>query len=255
MTTLHTTRWMIPMAAAAVLFAADLAARPTLSSVDAKADAAQADADAANASIADIVYGAASMTPAIGGDGTEVCDAASAGLLRFDQAGGALEVCADEAWQTLTTTVTSSPVAYVKDVKPNGTHGGDCPKNIWTQRELNQLSGDPSFITLVDNQITLQPGTYLIEGSAPAFVTSMHKAKLSDVTSGETIILGTNGYSHNSYPSQTTSVLADVVELSEPTTIELLHRCSNQRDVYGLGIASNYGINEVYSWVKIVKLD
>jgi hypothetical protein len=146
-------------------------------------------------------------------------------------------------------------VAYVKDVRPNGTHGGGCVEDTWNPRELNQLSGDTSFITLVDNQITLQPGTYLIEGTAPAFVTSHHKAKLSVAATGETIILGANSFSNNAYPTQTASVLGGVVELSEPTTVELLHRCQNESPLFGLGIASNFGDDEVYSQLKIVKLD
>ncbi len=55
-----------------------------------------------------------------------------------------------------------SLVAFVKDVKADGVHGGDCGVLVWTTRDLNNLTGNTSFISLASNQFTLEAGTYIV---------------------------------------------------------------------------------------------
>ena len=146
-------------------------------------------------------------------------------------------------------------VAYLKDVKPSGTNGGDCTAGSWLKRDLNTIEGDSSIVSLANNQFTLQPGHYEIIASAPAFVTAAHKVALYNVTSGSFSIIGSVGYSNNATASLTFSYVYGKIDVSALTTFQLQHRCSITRLVNGLGIAASYGVVEVYGQIKIMKIE
>lgn len=146
-------------------------------------------------------------------------------------------------------------VAFVKDIKPNGVHGGTCVTGFWNIRDLNTLQGNTSFISLSGNRFTLQPGNYIIEGNAPAFVTSQHKVKIRDVTNNQDLIIGSSGFSHNSFPSLTYSNFMGQVNITATTSFEVQHVCSNATNGVSLGVAGNFGASEVYTQVKITKIE
>ncbi len=145
-------------------------------------------------------------------------------------------------------------IAYIKDIRPSGTSGGACTSGAWQTRELNTIEGDASIVSLAANSFTLQPGTYHIDGHAPAFVTSQHKAKIVDSGAGTDAIVGSTGFSHNTSPSITQSMLAGVLTLSAPTSFTVMHRCSSTHAL-GFGLASGFGSNEVYTQIQITKLE
>lgn len=144
-------------------------------------------------------------------------------------------------------------VAFIKDVKPSGTIGGTCESEKWLQRDLNTLSGDTAFVTLSGNSFTLQPGKYIIDGEAPAFVVAHHKAKIV-TTAGSEVVLGSTGFSNNSYPSLSYSHLSGSITLTAPTSFMLLHRCRVTSLNVGFGIPADFGDNEIYSQLKILKI-
>ena len=154
-----------------------------------------------------------------------------------------------------TTAASRERVAYIKDVKPSGTNGGDCTAGSWLRRDLNTVEGDASLVSLSNNQFTLQPGTYQVEALAPAFVTSQHKTALYSVTAGGFSLIGSVGYSNTSSPSLSYSHIYGALTPAVPTVYELQHRCSVTRPTNGLGIPASYGVNEVYSQIKITKVE
>lgn len=158
---------------------------------------------------------------------------------------------------TVQTTATANHirVVYLKDVKPSGTYGGTCTSGIWQQRTLNTVEGDAGLVSLAANRFTLQPGSYEIEASAPAFMTNQHKVALYNVSSGAFSLLGSVGHSNSSYPSLTFSTIQGHLTLNEPTVFELQHRCYNSSITVGFGYASSFGVDEVYSQVKITKVE
>lgn len=85
-------------------------------------------------------------------------------------------------------------VAYIKDIKPNGTNGGTTVDKTWTDRELNTLE-DPSKIvkSLSNNHFTLVAGTYEIQAHHPLTgPNSSHKSRIRNLTDNVTSIVGTN---------------------------------------------------------------
>lgn len=148
-------------------------------------------------------------------------------------------------------------VAYLKDVKAATTNGGTCTSGSWQTRTLNTLEGDSSFATISANVFTLLPGKYLIEASAPAGQVDAHKAKLVQDPGGtpSDASIGTSEYSQNPYLIHTTSKIRHYADLGSSTDFSIQHRCTTTVATVGFGADSNFGVNEVYTIVKITKLD
>jgi hypothetical protein len=147
-----------------------------------------------------------------------------------------------------------SEVAYIRDVKPSGVHGGSCFANTWVKRDLNFHSGSTSFISLANSQITLAPGEYRIEGRAPAFQIASHKAKMVLVSNGATVLVGSSARSHATYASATDSFFNDTLIVNVTSTFEIHHICAKDYLDYGLGAAGAFGEPEVYTQLKIEKV-
>jgi hypothetical protein len=152
-------------------------------------------------------------------------------------------------------------VAFLKDVKAPGASGGIAPALRWIVRELNEVSGDTSIVSLNNNRVTLQAGTYLIEAKLPAYATNYSKAKLVNSTTQETMILGTR--TRNSTAVDAYCFIDGQIILSEPTTIELQQAFYIERESgLGLGVPEDtmlgypagFGEKEIYSVLKVTKL-
>lgn len=147
-------------------------------------------------------------------------------------------------------------VAYLKDVKASGTHGGTSTSDVIHQRDLNDLSGDTSFVSLASNQFTLQPGKYEIKASAPCYEGARHQIFLHDGTSY--VLDGTSEVVTNGSGNQTRSFLEGNVEITTATTYQIKHWIQTGVTTTGLGFSASTGSNpqstEVYTQVKITKL-
>ncbi|OFZ25031.1 MAG: hypothetical protein A2381_13235 [Bdellovibrionales bacterium RIFOXYB1_FULL_37_110] len=145
-------------------------------------------------------------------------------------------------------------MVFIQDVKPSGEHGGNC-EAAWQTRILNQISGDSSFATLGSNEFTLKPGRYAIDVQAPANLVHLHQAKVVNKTLGVDVLVGTSERSHPSYGSVTDSRIMGELVVTEDTTFEIQHRCASFRELVGLGIASGFTDKEIYTQVKIMKIE
>lgn len=147
-------------------------------------------------------------------------------------------------------------VAYLSDVKASGTAGGTCTAGSYATRTLNTEDDQSDFLTLSGNQFTLPSGEYIIEGSAPAFRVDNHKAKIRNITDAADALLGTTNYSTagTSTSGDSRSFINGRLVITSSKTFELQHRCTTTLATQGLGVASVYGDNEVYSQLKITKV-
>ena len=147
-------------------------------------------------------------------------------------------------------------IAYIKDIKPNGVNGGTCDATKeWEQvRDLNTVTGDTSFVSLSQNQMTLTPGVYDIEISAPAYLDGLHKAALVNAQSGEVFLIGSNVRSHNVTGGMEPSKIIGALTLNVATTVVIKHRCATSMTNSGFGVSTNFGVSEVYTQVKITKV-
>lgn len=138
----------------------------------------------------------------------------------------------------------------LKEFASPGTNGGTFTAGSWVQRRLNAVIGDVAFLSLVDNQFTLDPGQYHITASAPACNVDHHQIRLYDVTNNLSYD-GNGAYSTNGNPSRST--LMNLVILSTETTFEIQHICDTTVEGIGLGTAAGLAACEIYTTVTIVQ--
>ena len=149
------------------------------------------------------------------------------------------------------------PTCYVKDVKINDSAGGTFTSGAWRTRDINTLEGDCYFLSLSSNQLTLDSGKYTIEGYGPAYFVNIHKTKVRNITdSVDSIIGGTarGDDASSSVAMPTNSPFKGVLNISVAKVFEIQHRCSRTQSTSGFGLASNFGVSEVYTQLKITKV-
>ena len=138
--------------------------------------------------------------------------------------------------------------------QPTGTKGGTFTSGTWVTRTLNKIyPASLPWISLAADQFTLQPGTYLIEASAPACQVSSHQLRLYNITDAAVEAQGTAEYANHDYFMQTRSSVTAVVTLAVVKTFRLEHRGLITQDENGLGNAASFGSSEIYTQVKILK--
>jgi len=146
--------------------------------------------------------------------------------------------------------------AYLRDEKANNVAGGSATGASWNTRVLNTEVFDPdNIVSLASNQFTLEPGTYLIEASAPALFSGKSRLRLRNITAGATAGLGPATYSDTG--AITSSLYASLrcrVTVAVATTFELQHYVANGPGFgVDLGTPTNSGETEVYAEVLIYR--
>jgi hypothetical protein len=143
---------------------------------------------------------------------------------------------------------------HIQDQKANGAQGGTFTNGAWRTRTLNTEITDEIGSTLSSNQFTLPSGTYFILARAPGRSVDAHKAKLANISDGTDVLIGSNSYSDSSVTTQTDSVISGRFTISSTKIFEIQHRCQTTVATHGFGIDNNFGINEIYTDVKIWKV-
>lgn len=145
------------------------------------------------------------------------------------------------------------------ETKPAGTDGGDFLSGQWRIRQLNAILSDAgNNCTLANNRFTLQPGTYRIRATCPAYRTQQHKAGLWDHNGGQmgfwvSGVVGTAKYAEQSYNAMNDSLVVGRFTTTEARTFELRHRCAGNVTGQGMGVAAGFGLEEVYATVELWK--
>lgn len=149
----------------------------------------------------------------------------------------------------------ASQMWIIKDIKSIGTNGGQFTANTWITRELNNLSGPGIDCSLSSNQFTLAVGTYYIQARVPAVNVGYHGCKLYNITGASDVAFGSTIQGGNIFES-TYSLLDAFVTIGGTTVYEIRHRCTQgSTDKTGLGIASGFMADEIYTSVIIQKLN
>lgn len=142
---------------------------------------------------------------------------------------------------------------FIYDQKVQGTDGGTFTSGVWQIRDLNTIIGGTANISLINNQIILQPGGYQIEVISPAYAVGNHRLRLRNVTDGITFAYGSNATSNATNPTSTNTILETKIFASKPITLEVQHQAQITQATTGFGLASNFG-PEIYTIVKIIQL-
>jgi hypothetical protein len=154
------------------------------------------------------------------------------------------------------TTISNGQTVYLKDAKASGTDGGTFTSGAFQTRTLNTLENSAAFpwISLSANQFTLQPGTYAIDASAPARAVDSHVLRIRNITASSDEIIGMVENVNASVSADTTARLFGNIVVATASVYELQHRCTTTKTTNGFGGQANFGVNEIYSMVKITKL-
>lgn len=198
-----------------------------------------------------ILPGAASITTAAGDIAVMVSEGSGNWrCLHYQKASGLAVAVAAVATDPF-----SGLLLHVQDQKAANTAGGGFTTGAWRTRDLNTvLTNEISGASLGSNQITLPAGTYYISAYATGQAVNAHKAKLRNTTDGSDILIGSSAYTNAGVAFSTVSLVEGRFTLAAQKVLELQHACSNTKATDGFGLASNLGVVEVYSEVKIWKV-
>ena len=134
-------------------------------------------------------------------------------------------------------------IAKLSDEKSSGTDGGTFVAGSWQIRDLNTLTQNSSFVSLSNNEFTLDEGSYIIFFESPAYNVNSHQIRLYNVTDGSVVANGTNSYASSSC---TYSKLYQYLVLTSSKTFRVEHRCGVSKTDNGYGIAGGWG-PEIYT--------
>ena len=150
--------------------------------------------------------------------------------------------------------ITQQPYWKIVDQKANGTNAGTFTSAGWRTRDLNTTIGSNTITgsSLSSNQFTLPSGTYRIFASSPAFSVNQHKIKLRNITDSIDTIIGSCASALSS--TQSDSFLTGVFTISTSKSFEIQHYCTTSSNTNGLGLASNFGVVEIYTQVELWKI-
>jgi len=149
----------------------------------------------------------------------------------------------------------TNETVYYKDEKSSGTNGGTFTAGAWQTRDLQTETGEILGASLASDQFTLPPGKYSIEASAPAFQVNVHKAKLRNITDTSDEIIGESSHSGSGENATTDSFIKGEFTIAATKTFEIQHRTFSTKATNGFGVTSGLSVVEVYTQVKITKLD
>ena len=144
-----------------------------------------------------------------------------------------------------------SSFAIIADQKTSNVLGGSFSSGGDRTRDLNtEIADADGIVSISSNQFTLQAGTYLIRGSAPAYNVGRHIAWIYDVTNSANVgYFGTVQHSYNG--NVTSSFFNGRHTISGATVYEIRHRCEITQSI-GFGVESNIFTN-TYTVVEIFK--
>ena len=148
-----------------------------------------------------------------------------------------------------------SSFAIIADQKSSNTAGGSFSSGGDRTRDLNtEIADADGIVSISSNQFTLQAGTYLIRGSAPAYNVGRHIAWIYDVTNSANVgYFGTAQHSYNGVV--TSSFFYGRHTISGATVYEIRHKCETSQSIgFGIESGSSYvNLTNTYTVVQIFK--
>lgn len=152
--------------------------------------------------------------------------------------------------------VASGSHVMIVDEQGAGADAGTFTQTVWQTRVLQTIKRNvnSSLITLTSNQIKLKAGTYRCHVVAPALACVLHKARLRNVSSSTTLIVGTNARSDASDSTTSNSVIYGYFTVADDNQLlEVQHQCSQTKTTTGFGAACNMGESEIYTIAEFWK--
>jgi len=155
---------------------------------------------------------------------------------------------------------TLTDITVITDQQAATTPGGSCIYNSWNTRILNTIESTGNSVALNNNQITFQPGKYLIQAEAAAHAINRHKLRLRNISASTTAIVGMSKWSSANSNADSDATLKGFVELSAEAIFELQHFCGyngTAGDRFGVQTSASgnsTGEPEIFATVLINKI-
>jgi len=150
----------------------------------------------------------------------------------------------------------SSGGAYIKvsDQVASGSAAQANQSNAWTTKRINTKNHDSgNHCSISSNQITLASGTYRCRITSPVWNNCLqHKARLRNISSGTTTLVGTSESQHDNYSrgTQRSEIVGQFTILSS-TIFEIQHY---KKGGSGWGYPATVGEVEVYTVAEFWKV-
>lgn len=145
-------------------------------------------------------------------------------------------------------------VAYLSEQQPSGTNSTTvATAGTWCDRVLNTIVDSTGVVTsLASNTVTLQAGTYSVEGWATQYTNAagVGKVRLRNTTDSITSVVGSSEY-YGQGTQTFKSILRGEVTITSPKTFKLQTYFAN---TVGGGTAATTGDNELYASLVITKI-
>lgn len=148
-------------------------------------------------------------------------------------------------------------MAYLRDEKTSGTHGGSAVNTGWTTRVLNTSSTYGIItVSLSSNQISLGAGKYFIWASMPAYKVNQYQGRIYDATGATALFYGSSGMSYDNGGNTVSnrSIMSGFLSPTSTNLYEIQYFCQKSQATVGLGNYASVGGTEVYTQVWILKL-
>ena len=150
--------------------------------------------------------------------------------------------------------VHNKQLMHVQDQKPNGTDGGSSVAGD-NDRDLNNvLVNEISGASLSNNEVTLPAGEYYIEAKSVLYIGSGTRNKIKTSADVE-LLRGPNVWTRDGTTNSTVVPVSGRITLAAPTAIKVSSATTVSTAANGLGRTGGDPGNEVYTDLRIWKLD
>lgn len=144
------------------------------------------------------------------------------------------------------------PFNHYQDQKPSGTVGGALTAGAWNERTLNTELHDGIGTGLTGSRITLGPGIYHVEASAPGFRVGVHKLRIVDTIFNQVNLVGQSVASSAASSGHEVATVVGRFTITQTTDIALEHFIENNASTSDAGVpTSASGVVEVYAELLI----
>ncbi|MGV3679666.1 MAG: hypothetical protein ACO1PM_08070 [Acidovorax sp.] len=146
-------------------------------------------------------------------------------------------------------------IMVAREEQISGSSGGTPPATgAWFTRTLNAVQANGiAGASLASNQVTLPPGTYLAEGSAPGCRTGGHQARLYNVTAAATLLAGSPEINSSTEYNQTRSFFRGQFTLAATSVVRVEHHVQSAPG-HGLGYPYSSGVANVFAEITFRRI-
>ncbi len=144
---------------------------------------------------------------------------------------------------------------FMTETQPLSVDGGSIFQG-WNIRKLNNIVSPSGDVTLdtITHIITVEPGTYYVNGNGISVFNSTPKLAITDITFTIFYVQGL------SEPTPITNInrantIEGIFSVASTTDIVYVMYSSDAVNDVGYGTAINLGTEEIYSFLKITKVD